>query len=67
MEVLSFLLKKEAATAHDLMEQFGYSHKGARNRLWLLHRQRLVAPLFQRGTWGITELAAEKLNHYKKL
>ena len=65
LEVLNAIHKKEAATAHDLMELFGYSYQGARNKLWLLHRQKLVAPLFQRGTWGITELAADKLNHYK--
>jgi len=58
---------KEIVTAYDLVDRFSYSYKGAKQRLWLLHREKLIEPLFQRGTWGITELAAKKLDYYKRL
>lgn len=67
IDVLEFIHLKEQITAHDLVEEFGYSYQGAANRLWLLHQEKLITPLFQRGTWGITELAAKKLDYYKRL
>lgn len=67
IDVLDFIHMKEAVTAYGLVDRFDYSYKGAKQRLWLLHREKLIEPLFQRGTWGITELAAKKLDYYKRL
>ncbi len=67
IDVLDFMHMREIVTAYDLVDRFGYSYKGAKQRLWLLHRKQLIEPLFQRGTWGITELAAKKLDYYKRL
>lgn len=65
-EVLSFIREKEAVTVHDLVDRFDYSYKGASCRIWLLHRGKLIQPLFQRGTWGLTELAAQRLEYYNR-
>lgn len=67
IDVLDFIHVKEVVTAHDLVDRFAYSYKGAKQRLWLLHREKLIQPLFQRGTWGLTELAFQRLEHYKRL
>ena len=67
IDVLDFIHLKKVVTAYDLVDNFGYSLQGAKKRLYLLHREKLIVPLFQRGTWGITELAAKKLDYYKKL
>lgn len=67
IDVLDFIHKKEEVTAYDLVDRFDYSYKGARNRLWLLHREKLIQPLFQRGAWGLTELATQRLEYYNRL
>ena len=67
IDILDFIHMKEAVTAYDLVDGFDYSYKGAKQRLWLLHREKLIQPLFQRGTWGLTELAAKRLEYYKRL
>lgn len=67
IDVLDFIHLKEAVTVHDLMDRFDYTYKGASNRLWLLHREKLIQPLFQRGTWGLTELADQRLEYYRRL
>ena len=67
IDVLDFIHLKEAVTIHDLMDRFDYTYKGASNRIVLLHREKLIQPLFQRGTWGLTELAAKRLEYYKRL
>ena len=67
IDVLDFIHLKEVVTVYDLMDRFDYSYKGAKNRLYLLHRQKLIQPLFQRGTWGLTELVMKKLEYYKRL
>ena len=67
IDVLDFIHMKEAVTAHGLVDEFDYSYQGAKDRLWKLHREKLITPLFQRGTWGITELAAQRLDYYKRL
>jgi len=58
IDVLEFIYVKGALTRHDLMNEFDYSYKGADRSLVLLHKEKLIQPLFQRSTWGITELAA---------
>lgn len=67
IEVLSFFLEREIVTCRDLMDRFDYSYQGARDRLWRLHREKLIEPLFERGTWGITELAIKKLDYFNRL
>lgn len=67
IDVLEFIYVKGAVTAYDLVDEFDYSYQGAKDRLWQLHREKLIQPLFQRGTWGITELAAKKLEYYNRL
>ena len=67
IDVLDFIHMKEAVTAHDLVDRFDYTYKGAKKRLYLLHREKLIQPLFQRGTWGLTELAVRRLEYYKRL
>jgi len=64
-EVLSLIEEKEAATIYDLVERFDLSYKGAANRLYLIHRERLIQPLFQRGTWGLTRLGDERLAYWE--
>lgn len=65
-EVLSLIREKEAATIYDLVEKFDLSYGGARNRVYRLHREGLVQPLFQRGTWGLTELGDERLAYWEE-
>jgi len=67
IDVLDFIHMKEAVTRYDLMDRFDYTYWGAHHRLYLLYRQKLIQPLFQRGTWGLTELAFQRLDHYKRL
>ena len=67
IDVLDFIHMKEAVTAYNLVDGFDYSYKGAKQRLWLLHREKLIQPLFQRGTWGLTEKAYCKLDYYERL
>ena len=67
IDVLDFIHLKGAVTVHDLIDEFDYSYWGAARRIYLLHKEKLIQPLFQRGTWGITELAAKRLEYYKRL
>ena len=67
IDVLAFIHMKQPVTAYDLVDGFDYSYKGAKQRLWLLHRGKLIQPLFQRGTWGLTEKAYRKLDYYERL
>jgi len=50
IDVLDFIHMKEIVRAYDLVDRFNYSYKGAKQRLWLLHREKLIQPLFQWGT-----------------
>ncbi|GAI46725.1 unnamed protein product [marine sediment metagenome] len=51
-EVLFFFAEKEVVTIYSLMDNFGYTYFGAQKRLYLLHREGLIAPLMERGTWA---------------
>ena len=60
-EVLSFFEEAEVVTSRMLMDRFGYAYETARHRLAALHRERLIEPLFERGTWGITKKGERRL------
>ena len=64
-EVLSFFEETEVVTARSLMDRFSYSYEGARSRIKSLHRQGLIEPLIERGTWGITKKGERRLLHYE--
>ena len=38
--------EREVVSIRTLMEWFGYTYKGAKQRLYLLHREGLIEPLF---------------------
>jgi len=67
IDVLDFIHRKDIITVHDLIDRFGYSYNGAVRRISLLHLERLIQPVFQRGTWGLTEKACRKLEYYHML
>jgi len=65
-EFLEFMREREIITAHDLMNEFGYSYSYACKRLSLLKKQGLVhdmgdTPSTYRGQWCLTEKGHEKL------
>lgn len=63
-EVLSFFEEKEVIGIHSLIDRFGYTYKGAKQRIYLLHKEGLIEPLFERGTWGLTQKGVRRLMHY---
>lgn len=65
-EVLSFFRDSGVVTLHSLMDRFGYSYDGARKRIYLLHREGLIEPLLERGSWGITVKGERRLLHYEQ-
>jgi hypothetical protein len=65
-EVLAFFEEREVVTIHSLMDRFGYSYYGARNRLRGLYQEGLIEPLFERGTWGLTQKGVRRLMHYEQ-
>ena len=64
-EVLFFLAEEEIVTIRSLMDNFGYTYGGAYKRLYLLHREGLIAPLMKRGTWGLTNKGERRLMYYE--
>ena len=64
-EVLSFLEEREVVTVYSLMDRFGYSYNGAKGRIYVLHKEGLIQPLFERGTWGLTKKGEMRLMHYE--
>lgn len=66
-EVLAFFDEREVVTIHSLIDKFGYRYKGAESRLRLLHREGLIEPLRDRGTWGITRKGERRLIHYDRM
>ena len=66
LEVLDFIRNQEVVSIQSLMDWFGYSYKGAAERLRLLKRDKLVVNI-DRGEWVLSEAGARKLNHYGML
>lgn len=60
------MAEEEIITIHSLMDNFGYTYKGAQKRLYLLQREGLIAPLMARGTWGLTDLGERRLIYYER-
>lgn len=65
-EVLSFFAEREVVTARSLMDKFGYTYHGAYRRIGLLHREGLIEPLLERGSWGLTKKGERRLLHYEQ-
>ena len=65
-EVLKFFDEKEVVTSWMLMDRFEYTYKTARDRLYRLHREGLIEPLFIRGTWGLTQKGVRRLMYYER-
>jgi len=65
-EVLSFFEEREIVSVYSLMDRFEYSYEGARSRIKLLHREGLIEPLFERGTWGLTRKGERRLMYYEQ-
>ena len=65
-EVLAFFEEREVVTIHSLMDRFGYLYKGAEKRIYLLHKEGLIEPLFERGTWGLTRKGERRLIAYEQ-
>ena len=70
-EFLEFMREGEIITAHDLMNEFGYSYSYAYKRLSLLKKQGLVhdigdTPSTYRGQWRLTEKGYERLHFLQR-
>ena len=63
VDVLEFIYDREAVTADDLMEQFGYTYSGAHSRLSQLSKQGLIQQVTG-GRWCLTEKAYNKLDYH---
>jgi len=64
--VLFFFRESGVVTVHSLMSRFGYSYQGAKKRIYLLHKEKLIEPLLEEGTWGITRKGEERSNYYER-
>ena len=58
--------KRGVVSIRTLMEWFGYTYTGARQRLCHLRREGLIEPLFERGTWGLTRKGERRLIYYEQ-
>lgn len=65
-EVLAFFEERGVITVCSLMDRFGYTYNGAKKRIYLLHKEGLIEPLFERGTWGMTRKAERRLIAYEQ-
>jgi len=70
-EFLELMREREIITAHDLMNEFGYSYSYAYKRLSLLKKQGLTdnmgnTPSTHRGQWCLTEKGYKKLHFLQR-
>jgi len=66
ISVLKFIHDREVVTAFDLMGKFDYTYYGARWRLKMLAKQRLIKRI-GRGKYCLAEDGYNKLAHFGKL
>lgn len=66
ISVLKFIYEREVVTAFDLIEEFGYTYNGARWRLKMLVKQRLIKRI-GRGEYCLAEEGYNRLAYYGKL
>jgi len=64
-EVLFFFAEEEIVTIRSLMDNLDYTYRGACERIYLIHREGLIAPLMKRGTWGLTNKGERRLMYYE--
>jgi len=62
IDLLEFIYGREAVTADDLMERFGYTYSGAHSRLSQLSKQGFIQQL-TKGRWCLTEKGCDKLDY----
>ena len=65
-DVLSFFEEMEVVTSRMLMDRFEYAYETARGRLRKLHKEGLIEPLFESGTWGLTRKGERRLMYYEE-
>ncbi len=65
-EVLALFEERGMVSIRSLMEWFDYTYNGAKRRLYLLHKEGLIEPLFERGTWGLTQKGERRLIYYEQ-
>ena len=63
IDLLEFIYDREAVTADDLMEKFGYTYSGAHSRLSQLSKQGFIQQL-TKGWWCLTEKGYNKLDYH---
>jgi len=63
IDVLEFIYDREAVTADDLVEKFGYTYSGAHSRLSQLRKQGLIQQV-TKGRWCLTNRGYDKLDYH---
>lgn len=66
IKVLEFIDDKETVTAHDLVNEFGYTYNSARCRLSQLRKDGYIEPLL-RGQWCLANRGYEKIYYLRSL
>jgi len=66
ISVLKFIHEPEVVTAFDLIEEFDYAYNGARWRLKMLVKQRLIKRI-GRGEYCLADEGYSKLDYYGRL
>lgn len=62
-DVLAFIKRREIITAADLMQEYGYTYKGALGRLYRLRNERL-AEILDGNQWILTNDGYRRLSYY---
>ena len=67
LDILRFIRTREIVDTMDLMNEFGYTYRGARTRLYRLERGKLVVKLGIRvGAYCLTDEAYRRLEYYEQ-
>jgi len=65
LDILRFIRTREIVDTMDLMNEFGYTYRGARTRLHRLERGKLVEKLgIRAGAYCLTSEAIRRLEYY---
>jgi len=67
-QTLRFIKLKEVVGTLDLVNEFGYAYRGARNRLVRLEKQKLIEKIgsFHPGGYCLTNEGIRRLQYYDK-
>jgi len=65
LQVLEFIKERQLIWVYELVQEFGYTDRSARDRLYRLKKAGLVINM-TRGCWELTEEGYRKLRYYGK-